>query len=272
MNTAVATNTTVSSTPASTGGTPSQPNGSTVANGSGGSTPSTPAGGTRVFGNLEGRDPDLIFAGEKILINGKEVIVKSGDTLSSLAAAHGTTVAKLIAENKMNASLLGQNGPNGAYFTPGGPQPANGGALAGAPNNTPQTFEPAPPAGPNGTYTKEQVATMSDQVQQLQKDGKITKAVADETLDLLNKSLSDPKNFSSEQKTRLETLLGEIKSKANGSSTGAAAGSTTAPTTPSSTSNPESSTPTAPTNPTTTPTNNNEPQPSSPLSPQGIYA
>jgi LysM repeat protein len=90
---------------------------------------------TKVFGNLEGRDPDLLFAGEKIMINGKEVTVADGDTLSSLAAKHGTTVDALIKENKMDDSLRGQNGPNGAYFTPGGPQPAPGGVQATPPNS-----------------------------------------------------------------------------------------------------------------------------------------
>jgi LysM domain len=102
---------------------------------------------TKVFGNLEGRDPDLLFAGEKIMINGKEVTVADGDTLSSLAAKHGTTVEKLISENKMDASLNGKNGPNGAWFTPGGPQPANGGSTtpppnATAPNNTTKPSTP----------------------------------------------------------------------------------------------------------------------------------
>jgi LysM repeat protein len=106
---------------------------------------------TKVFGNLEGRDPDLLFAGEKIMINGKQVTVADGDTLSSLAAKHGTTVEKLISENKMDASLLGKNGPSGAYFTPGGPQPANGGSTTPPPNATTNTAPVSNTTAPNNT-------------------------------------------------------------------------------------------------------------------------
>jgi hypothetical protein len=101
-------------------------------------SPSQPAGAghdTKIFGNLEGRDPDLLFAGEKIMIGGKQVTVADGDTLSSLAAKHDIAVEKLISENKMGASLAGKNGPGGAYFTPGGPQPAPGGSQTQPPNS-----------------------------------------------------------------------------------------------------------------------------------------
>ena len=106
---------------------------------------------TKVFGNLEGRDPDLLFAGEKIMINGKEVTVADGDTLTSLAAKHGTTVDKLIAENKMDTSLRGQNGPNGAYFTPGGPQPAPGGSQNPPASLAPTSTAPNPTAPPRNS-------------------------------------------------------------------------------------------------------------------------
>jgi hypothetical protein len=109
------------------------------------------ANDTKVFGNLEGRDPDLLFAGEKIMINGREVTVADGDTLSSLAAKHGSTVEKLIAENKMDASLNGKNGPNGAYFTPGGPQPANGGSTTPPLNATTNTEPASNTTAPNNT-------------------------------------------------------------------------------------------------------------------------
>jgi LysM repeat protein len=136
-----------------------RPNSDTTTSDPAATTPTSPNTGgatgsgrdTKVFGNLEGRDPDLLFAGEKIMINGKEVTVAEGDTLSSLAAKHGTTVDALIKENKMDASLLGKNGPNGAYFTPGGPQPANGGSTTpppangtAAPSDTPSTSATTP--------------------------------------------------------------------------------------------------------------------------------
>jgi LysM repeat protein len=105
---------------------------------------------TKVFGNLQGRDPDLIFAGEKIMINGKEVTVADGDTLSSLAAKHGTTVDALIKDNKMDASLLGKNA-QGQYFTPGGPQPANGGATTPPPNATTNAAPAGNTTAPNNT-------------------------------------------------------------------------------------------------------------------------
>jgi LysM repeat protein len=104
---------------------------------------------TKIFGNLQGRDPDLLFAGEKIMVNGKEVTVADGDTLSGLAAKNGTTVVKLIAENKMDATLLGKNGPGGAYFTPGGPQPAPGGSQT--PRLDPQTNTASSTVAANAT-------------------------------------------------------------------------------------------------------------------------
>jgi LysM repeat protein len=107
----------------------------------------------KIFGNLEGRDPDLLFAGEKIMINGKAVTVADGDTLSSLAAKYGTTVDKLISENKMDASLNGKNGPNGAWFTPGGPQPANGGSTTPPPNATTTTTQASNTTASNNTPT-----------------------------------------------------------------------------------------------------------------------
>jgi hypothetical protein len=183
-----------------------------------GGTPTTggsSGGGTRVFGNLQGRDPDLLFAGEKIMINGKEVTVADGQTLSSLAAQHGSTVAELIAENKMDASLLGPNGPNGAYFTPGGPQPAPGSLQNPA-------HDPLAPEGPNGTYTKEQVPALRAEVQRLQKEGKLAPEKATELLGLLQK-IENNGNLSPSEATRLMALMKDLK---------AAQGSGPAPTTP----------------------------------------
>jgi LysM domain len=102
---------------------------------------------TAPAGALQGRDPDLIFAGEKIMVNGRAYTVKDGDTLTSIAAANGTTVKALINENSMNEALLGPDA-QGRYFSTATPQPPNGGATAtaptsangtAAPNNTPST-------------------------------------------------------------------------------------------------------------------------------------
>jgi len=190
------------------GGPPSSDSGSTSSPNTGGSTGS--GGGTRVFGNLQGRDPDLIFAGEKIMINGKEVTVQSGDTLSSLAAKHGTTVDKLVAENKMDASLLGQNGPNGAYYTPGGPQPAPGGS------QTPPVDALAP-QGPNGTYTKEQVPALRAEVERLQKEGKLEPDKATQLLGLLQK-IENGGTLTAQEATDLTALMKDMKA-AQGKST-----------------------------------------------------
>jgi LysM repeat protein len=172
---------------------------------------------TKVFGNLEGRDPDLLFAGEKIMINGKQVTVADGDTLSSLAAKHGTTVEKLIAENKMDASLLGKNGPNGAYFTPGGPQPAPGGSETPRPNAL-------APQGPDGTYTKEQVPALRAEVERLQKEGTLAPKKATDLMDLLKK-IEDGDTLSASEATKLTGLMKDLKAaQANSTS---AAGSTT---------------------------------------------
>jgi LysM domain len=115
-------------------------------------TPADSTSNTAPAGALQGRDPDLIFTGEKIMVNGKAYTVKDGDTLTSIAAANGTTVAALIKSNDMNASLLGRNGPNGEYFVASA-QPPNGGAAAtapvtangtAAPNNTPSAGNTTP--------------------------------------------------------------------------------------------------------------------------------
>jgi LysM domain len=190
------------------GGASGNHSGSTPSAATGGTSGS--GGGTHVFGNLQGRDPDLLFAGEKIMINGKEVTVADGQTLSSLAAQHGTTVEKLIGENKMDASLLGRNGPNGAYFTPGGPTPGPGDSMAPRPNQ----FAP----GSDGKYSKEQAAELTKVVQQLHKDGKLADSKATEILGLLNKVSSG--TITDAETAQLTTLLKDVKAaQAGGAST-----------------------------------------------------
>jgi LysM repeat protein len=177
------------------GGVSTSNPGSTPSSTTGGATSS--GGGTHVFGNLQGRDPDLLFAGEKIMINGKEVTVADGQTLSSLAAQHGTTVEKLISENKMDASLLGQNGPNGAYFTPGGPTPGPGGSVASPPGTS------APQSVPN-TSAEAQAALNAIGSQAPKGMSADDFAVLK---DLLTQLKSGP--LSDTQKTTLEKLYGQ---------------------------------------------------------------
>jgi LysM repeat protein len=78
--------------------------------------------GTSELGVLEGRDPDLLAGGDVIAIgkdkDGKEqyYTVQEGDTLSSIAAANGTTLEALIEKNGFDAGLLGRNA-SGEYFS-----------------------------------------------------------------------------------------------------------------------------------------------------------
>jgi pyruvate/2-oxoglutarate dehydrogenase complex dihydrolipoamide acyltransferase (E2) component len=121
---------------------------------------------TAPTGGLQGRDPDLIFEGEKILVNGKEYIVQKDDTLSGIAVKLGlagkgnqkeifNAVVKLANENGMDLTKMDQTGFEGLTTpTSTGPQPPNGGATAtapsaangtAAPNNTPSTESTAAP-------------------------------------------------------------------------------------------------------------------------------
>jgi LysM repeat protein len=111
------------------------------------SEPSAPSNSTATSGALKGRDPDLIFAGEKIMVNGKEYTVQDGDTLSGIAVKFGLAhagnqqeilngVVKLATENGMDLKKMDQEGFEGLQPTATGPQPPNGGATATAPNNT----------------------------------------------------------------------------------------------------------------------------------------
>jgi LysM domain len=65
---------------------------------------------------LQGRDPDLIFAGDKIkLSNGEIYTAKSTDTLSGIASKTGNSLESLIKQNGFDSQLLGKN-TNGKYF------------------------------------------------------------------------------------------------------------------------------------------------------------
>jgi LysM repeat protein len=136
----------------------SSPSSSSSTSSGAGPSASSDAPGTRVIGDSKGRDPDLIYTGEKISVNGKSHTVKNGETLSSIARANGTSVDALIKENNMDASLLGKTS-RGQYFSAGGPTPSPGGAQASAP-------DPLAPAGPNGRYTKEQAPLLKDALSQ----------------------------------------------------------------------------------------------------------
>lgn len=77
------------------------------------------AGGTNVFNDLNGRDPDLIHGGETIkLANGKTYTTTDSDTLESVARKTGNSVSQLIQQNGMNAGLYGKN-DSGKYFSVG---------------------------------------------------------------------------------------------------------------------------------------------------------
>jgi hypothetical protein len=103
--------------------------------------------GTAVSGNLQGRDPDLIFEGETIMVNGKEYLVQKGDTLSGIAVKLGlaregnqqeilNAVVKLATENGMDLKKMDQDGFRGLEQpTATSPQPPNGGATAPVPAN-----------------------------------------------------------------------------------------------------------------------------------------
>jgi LysM repeat protein len=81
-----------------TGTTGTAPTGATPAGTA--TTPSTSA-------KLQGRDPDLIYVGEKIkLPDGSTYTVRDGDTLSGIARDRGVTLAKLMELNGFNPKLL----------------------------------------------------------------------------------------------------------------------------------------------------------------------
>jgi hypothetical protein len=80
---------------------------------------SSSAGGTNVFNDLNGRDPDLIHGGETIkLANGKTYTTTDSDTLESVARKTGNSVSQLMQQNGMNAALYGKN-DSGKYFSVG---------------------------------------------------------------------------------------------------------------------------------------------------------
>jgi LysM repeat protein len=108
---------------------PNRPDDSHSASAASGAGAADNSAGTRTAGNTQGRDPDLIYANEKLKVNGKSYTVKNGDTLTSIAKANGTSVDALIEENQFSGSLLGKNA-QGQYFATGGPQPEPGGSLA----------------------------------------------------------------------------------------------------------------------------------------------
>jgi LysM repeat protein len=116
-----------------------------------GGAPATSSGGTRVFDNLEGRDPDYLMVGEtvRIEVNGqvKTHVVKAGETLTSIGGDYGVSVQALIKTNKMDASLLGTNSQGQYFSTSGGPQPSPGGIVQ-APSGTSPTSpnQPTTPA------------------------------------------------------------------------------------------------------------------------------
>jgi LysM repeat protein len=100
------------------------------------SDPAPQSADTQAPAATQGRDPDLIYAGETIkLADGSTYTVKSGDTLSSIARATGASVDDLIAANGMNGALT-----DGNPYTSGAPQVAPGTTTVD--KATPPTAEP----------------------------------------------------------------------------------------------------------------------------------
>jgi hypothetical protein len=171
-------------------------------------TPTAPLragnGGTHTFNNLAGRDPDLLYAGEtiKIEVNGKTInhVVKSGETLSSIAAANGVTVDALIKTNGMDRSLLGKN-TAGDYFTSDGPQPAPGGHVKPPPEDS------VPPLPTNA-----ELEALRSNVQQLDGHG-LEPGEAAEMLKLIDKAISDPKQLTSAEIKKLGEYEKTVKAK-----------------------------------------------------------
>jgi LysM repeat protein len=172
--------------------------------GSGSASGTGTSGGTHVFNNLTGRDPDLLYAGEtiKIEVNGKTInhVVKPGETLSSIAAANGVSVAALIKTNGMDNNLLGKNSA-GDYYTSGGPQPAPGGHANPPPE---QSVAPLP--------TSAELEALRSNVQQLDGHG-LEPGEAAEMLKLIDKAISDPKQLTSADIKKLGEYEKTVKAK-----------------------------------------------------------
>jgi LysM repeat protein len=122
-----------------------------------GTTPAVtpPAGTATAPATLQGRDPDLIYVGEKIkLPNGNPYTVQVGDTLSGIARDHGVTLTKLIELNGFNAQLLDEYA-NGKLvkahrvgdLMPGSPGSATTQTTATTTTGTPQTGTTVAPTG-----------------------------------------------------------------------------------------------------------------------------
>ncbi len=131
---------------AANSGTPANENssGSSTLQGPTGTTPNAVApptsSPTQTTSTLQGRDPDLIHAGEKIkLPDGSTYTVKDGDTLSGIAKAHGASLASLIKLNGFNEQLLDEykDGKLIKAHHVGDPMPTTPGGAAAVPG-TPQ--------------------------------------------------------------------------------------------------------------------------------------
>jgi hypothetical protein len=169
-------------------------------------------GGTRVWNDFKGRDPDLVYAGETATVDGKSYTFKAGDTLADAAKALGMDTKALAEKLGMDMSLWGQNGPNGAWFTDG-PVPTPGGTKAAAP-------DVLAPSGTDGTYTKEQVPAIRAEVERLQKESKLPQDTATKVLGLLQKLEKDGQ-LSASDAAELTGLLKDVKAaQGNGTAPG----------------------------------------------------
>jgi hypothetical protein len=177
-------------------------------------------GGTNVFNNLVGRDPDLLYAGEtiKIEVNGKIInhVVKAGETLSSIAAANGVTVDALIKTNGMDRSLLGKNSQGQYYSTSGGPQPAPGTHQV-PPAIPPSTTAPALPSATVADLTqphsKETLKATLHNIAYLEGRGEMTHDEAQAARTIVEKALRGDKLTAAEEK-QLRDVENVVKHKA----------------------------------------------------------
>jgi LysM repeat protein len=143
------------------------------------STPVKPDASVTQTNKLQGRDPDLIFAGDKIkLSNGQIYTAKSTDTLSGIASKTGNSLESLMKQNGFDSQLLGKNA-SGKYYDlkqeqqrvqqimlapPGGSVPQQGGAAV---SNTTATNPGTLTANsPNGTERLEAASSALKKLQE----------------------------------------------------------------------------------------------------------
>jgi hypothetical protein len=150
-------------------------------------------GGTNVFNNLVGRDPDLLYAGEtiKIEVNGKII-------------------------NHVVKALLGKNSQGQYYSTSGGPQPAPGTHQV-PPAIPPSTTAPALPSATVADLTqphsKETLKATLHNIAYLEGRGEMTHDEAQAARTIVEKALRGDKLTAAEEK-QLRDVENVVKHKA----------------------------------------------------------